>query len=717
MTDLGRELRLCREAASWSLARMASAIYSSKGHLSKVENGKARVTRQLAAAYDQALNANGVLLAMVDDVPDQRRPRGLVGLPEPTRHFVGRTPELASVAVALGTHQDVRTCVISGLAGVGKTALAVAAAWQAAGDFRDGCLFFDLRGQNESTLTTTEAAHHLLGALEVPRDLVPGDQDGRVNVLRDILRSRQVLLVLDNVRDARQVRPLLPATGRSRVILTSRSRLPSLDDAWHVPLGMLTSQSGQSLFHAVLDGRAEVSDTDAATIVRQCGHLPLAIRIASARIVHGGWDARHLLRRLTDAATKFPALDEGDRSVTAALSVTVDALPPDQRHHLGALSLHPGSTMTVQAAQALTGLTPATTDQLLDQLHEHHLVTRAADGRVQLHDLVHAYVVQYAHPDEENTASVINRLIDHYLAITTDADALVEPQRFRIQHTVSPHSEPVFADDTSALAWLRSTWPTLVRTTELVEDDRCWRLALAARGFFFREKLFDAWISTHERALVTAAGDPAATGMVLNSLGMAHLESGLIEASVEYHQRAREAFAEAGDEAGAIDALSSLAWARLYQGSPSEALSDLTTSLESYRRSGRERNVVIALRGTAFALTALGHHDRARTSATEAYKFSTSPIDMARALSCLAWVAYQANHLAAAGRLSAEAAELTENGYELARALTGLGNVAARKGDDAEAGRLWTAADELASLNPAVVWESSARRYVSGSAV
>jgi len=716
MTDLGRELRLRREAAGWSLARTASAIYSSKGHLSKVENGKARVTRQLAAAYDQALNANGELLAMVDDEPDQRRPRGLVGLPERTRHFVGRIPELAAVAATLGVHPDVRTCVISGLAGIGKTALAVAAAWRAAADFRDGCLFFDLRGQNDNALTTTETAHYLLAALDVSRDLVPDDQDGCVNVLRDVLRSREVLLVLDNVRDAQQVRPLLPAAGRSRVILTSRFRLLGLEDAWHVPLEVLASEDGRSLFRTVLDGRTEVSDTDAAAVVRQCGNLPLAIRIAATRIVHGGWDAQHLLRRLTDAGTRFPTLDGGDRSVTAALAVTVDALLADQRNHLGALSLHPGSTMTVPAAQALTGLNPAATDRLLDQLHEHHLVTRTADGRVRLHDLVHAFANQHAHPDEESTASMVNRLIDHYLAITTNADALIEPQRFRTPQTVSPHSESPFNDDKSALAWFRSTWPTLVRTTELVEDDRCWRLALAARGFFFQEKLIDAWISTHERALVAAAGDPAATGMVLNSLGMAYLESGLIEASVEYHRRAREAFAEAGDEAGATDALSSLAWARLYQGSPSEALRDLTTALESYRRAGRIRNVVIALRGTAFALTALGHHDHARTSATEGHELSTTPIDVARASSCLAWVAYRANDLGTAWRLSAEAAELTENGYELARALTGLGNVAARRGDDAEAGRLWSAADERASLNPAVVWESSARRYLCGPA-
>ncbi|MFD9702115.1 helix-turn-helix domain-containing protein [Lentzea sp. NPDC059081] len=713
MTELGSELRRRREAAGYSLSRMATAVYSSKGHLSKVENGRTRVSRSLAAAYDHVLDANGELLALVDGQANPRRRRGLVGLPEHTRHFVGRAPELAAIASALGSRPGVRACVISGLGGVGKTALAVAAAWQAAADFRDGCLFFDLGGQGPHSQSTTETAHHLLGALDVRKDLIPDDHGGRLNLLRDVLRSRHVLLVLDNVRDAGQVRPLLPAEGPGRAIVTSRARLPGLDDAWHVPLDVLDTSLGQSLLRAVLDGSTEVEDSDAEGIAQQCGYLPLAIRIAATRILHGGWEPHELLRRLSSASTRFSALNEGDRGVAATLAVTIDALPANLRALLGALSLHPGPVMTTSAARALSGLDHATTDLLLDQLHEQHLATRTTDSRMRLHDLVQAYAFQYTHPDERITTSMIDRLVDHYLDVTIAADALLEPLRFRPPHRASEHSEPPFDDAEGALKWLRATWPALVRTTTLIDDDRCWQLALATRGFFFREKLFAAWTSTHQQALVTAAGNPHATGMLLNSLGMAYLESGRITESAEHHLRAHSSFVESGDEAGATDALASLAWARLYQGCAEDALRDLTIALESYRHAGRERNVVITLRGLAFALAKLKRHHEARAAAAEALDISSTPVDVMRALNCLAWAAYQEGDLSTARALSTQAAEMTENEYELARALTSLGNIAARAWDEAEAARLWSVADEHAVLNPAVVWETSARVQLS----
>jgi tetratricopeptide (TPR) repeat protein/transcriptional regulator with XRE-family HTH domain len=719
MVELGPELRRRRETAGFSLDRMAKLVHFTKGYLSKVENGHIQVNHGLAAAYDRILGAGGELVAIAEEQPARRKPRGLAGLPAHTNHFTGRTTELTDLAAVLSNHQNIRVCVVSGMAGSGKTALAVAAARASADDFRDGCLFFDLRGHSDGMHEQThgETAYHLLQSLDTTHDLIPADPDGRANLLRDTLRNREVLIVLDNVRHADQVRPLLPAGGRSRVIITSRWRLPALDDAWHIDITALPPADAVRLFQSLTRDTTAVDDSDAAAVVEHCGRLPLAIRIAAAKIRRGGWSTRRLRERLSDRSTKLAYLEESERGVAAALATSCDLLPPDQRELLGLVSIHPSTAMPVQSVQAVAGTSPVDTDLLLDRLHEAHLVSRSEDEQVHVHDLVHTYAVQHLRPAEPALLGAFTRLVDHYLAASIAADELLEPERHRPATRASLHSEAPFEDATGALAWMRSQWPTLVRLTDLVTDQRCWQLALAVRGFFFREKLYDAWIRMHMSALTSAAQDPAATGMVLNSLGMARLELGQVAESMSCHERAHLSFTEAGDERGAVDALASLAWARMHRGEAGEALKNLTSALEEYRRTGRVRNTVITQRGIAFALTCLDDFDTARVHATGARELASSPVDVVRGLNCLAWVEYRAADLTRAQQLYAQAADLAEladNGYERARALTGLGNLAERNGDHRQAATWWAlAAEHYADLNPVVVWEARAREELT----
>ncbi|MET9225426.1 helix-turn-helix domain-containing protein [Lentzea sp. NPDC003310] len=721
MVELGPELRRRRESAGLSLDKMARLVHFTKGHLSKVENGHTQANRELAAAYDRVLEANGDLVAIAEAQPARRKPRGLMGLPAHTAHFVGRTAELTALSAVLGERQNVKVAVISGMAGSGKTALAVAAARAAADSFPDGCLLFDLRGHSPGmhAQSPAETAHHLLQSLDTAQDLIPADPDGRTNLLRDTLRNRDVLVVLDNVRNADQVRSLLPAEGRSRVIVTSRWRLPSLDDAWHIDIDALTPPEALRLFQSLMRGETAVDDGDAAAIVAHCGHLPLAIRIAAARVLRGGWSARRFLQRLADRSTKLAYLEETERGVSAALAITCDLLPPEQRDLLGLMANHPSTSMPVPSVQAVAGLAPGDTDLLLDGLHEAHLVSRTPDEQVHLHDLVHTYAMQHVRPSDELARPAFDRLVEHYLAAAIAADELLEPARHRPAVRASLHSETPFEDAAGALAWMRSQWPTLVRLTDLVTDQRCWQLALAVRGFFFQEKLYDSWIHMHLAALTTAVGDPAATGRVLNGIGMARLEMGQVAESVDCHERALASFVKAGDKAGAVDASASLAWARMHQGEATAAMEGLTAALAEYRRAGRERNTVITLRGIAFALTCLDRFAEARTHATEARRSASAPIDVVRGINCLAWVEYRTGETARARELYAEAADLAEladNGFERARALTGLGNVAARTGAQEEAATWWAqAGDHYAGLVPVVVWEAHARVELTGS--
>ncbi|MEC3982142.1 helix-turn-helix domain-containing protein [Amycolatopsis sp. H20-H5] len=731
MPEFGAEVRRRRQSAGMSLTALAAAVHFTKGYLSKVENGKARVNRGLAEACDRALAAQGELLALaVDPASPARRSGGIVGLPEDTRHFVGREAELAALSTLLRGPGDLRVGVVHGMAGAGKTAVVVAAARLAADAFPDGCLFFDLHGHTPGVplLSPSEGLRRLLRLLDVGDGPVPADQDGLANLFRDRLRGRRMLLVFDNVRSAEQVRPLIPGEQSCRVLITSRGRLPALDDARHIPVPTLSRPAALALLRSIAGDRAPEDETVAAEIVGHCGLLPLAVRIAAARFVAGGWSATRFRDRLADETTRLAALDDGERSVAAAFALSYEALPADQRRLFGLLALHPAAPAEAVSIDALAGLEAGEADRLLDRLHDAHLVSRDAEGAVELHDLLRRFAVRYALPEiaEAERRAAAARLVGHTVAAVAAADELAEPHRFRPELDCPRPAHLSYVDADGALAWQRAQWPGLAGVVELAADHRlyrhCWQLAFILRAFFFRERLFEPWIRTHRRALeaAEAAGDLSATGMILNNLGMACVESGDLDEAVLLHERARVCFAGSRDERGATDALSSLAWARLYRGDAAAALDDLTAVLALYRDAGRIRNVVIALRGLAFACAALNRFPEARLHADEARSLAQLPVDLAMSVTCLAWVHFGAGSWEDAGRRYAEAAELADlagSEYERARALLGLGNVAASRGDPEAAARYWAeAAAYRVTLDPVVLGEARSHLELTGPA-
>ncbi|SEF29525.1 Helix-turn-helix domain-containing protein [Amycolatopsis pretoriensis] len=725
MPDFGAELKRRRTSVGMSLTGLAAAVHFTKGYLSKVENGKARVNRELAKACDVALGADGALLSLVTEAgtPARRSAGGIAGLPHAGRYFVGRETELDALSARLLDPDDARVGVVHGMAGAGKTALAVAAARRVERSFPDGCLFFDLRGHTPGAaeLSAGEALGRLLRLLDVSADQLPADEDGLANLVRDQLRGRRMILVLDNVRSAEQIRAIVPGETSSRILVTSRGRLPALDDAWHFPVDVLPLPDAVRLLRSVAGSHAPDDEGVATEIVRHCGQLPLAVRIVAARFVAGGWTAARLRDRLADETTRLGTLDDGERSVATAFTVSYESLPGDQRRLLGLLALHPATAAEIAAVEALAGLGPGEADRLVDRLHDAHLVVRDERGYVELHDLMRMFASTHALPgvEPEDRSSAMGRLVDHALATTVAADELAEPYRFRPPTGLPAASGVPFTDADGALTWLAAQWPTLV---EIVDSafrhgfhDRCWQLAFVLRAFFFREKLFEPWIRTHERALeaTRAIGDLSATGMILNNLGMAHVESGRVDEAIGFHERAQECFAQARDDRGAIDALSSLAWARLYRGEAEATLTDLTTVLAVYRRTGRTRNVVIALRGIALASTVLGRFPAALASAQEAVQLAQLPVDRAMSVNCEAWVRFRAAQWADAESGYRRAAELADDAgseYERARALTGLGNTAAARGDRQGAARRWTeAAAYRVTLDPRVLGEAEYR--------
>ncbi|MFI9380781.1 ATP-binding protein [Kutzneria sp. NPDC052558] len=726
MSEFGGELRRLRLAAGLSLRGLAARVHYSKGYLSKVENGRARPNPDFARACEAVLDADGALVALAGAAVTVTG-AGISGLPLRTPHFTGRRTELARIEEALLDRGGAAIgCVLSGMAGVGKTALAVRAAGAAQPHFPDGCLFFDLRGYpaGATEVSSEEALDRVLRVLGVPGADIPPDQDGRANLYRDRLRGKRMLLVFDNVRGTGQVAPLLPAEPRCRVIITSRNRLNALDDAVHVPIGELAMAEAVALFRSVVgdDERLPAADEPVAAVVEYCGRLPLAVRIAAARFRAGPpWTFDDFARRLSDEAARLTALDDGERSVAAAFALSYQQLSDQQKRVFALLALHPGRDIATPSAAALAGLEPAAAEQVLGQLANAHLIIERAGGYHQFHDLVRMFATEHALaevPHVEREAAV-TRLLDLALARTRACDELLAPQRYRPDLLSHPAIEG-FAGWDCALSWLDVEWPNLValcRTAaELGQHERCWRLALLLRDFFFRTKLWDPWIETHRHAAASAMaeGNTVAVAMTVNNLGMAYADRGDLDRARDNHRQALALFREIGDDNGATVALSNLAWVTLYLGQPETALRDMVIALESYRRAGSTRNAAITLRGMALAEVELGAFADALRHAEQARdEFAGTDLDAAMALNCIAWVHYRAGRHQASAAHYQQAALFGERGrspHEVARAKTGLGNIAATAGDHVAASQLWADATRLhPDLSAVTVGEATAR--------
>ncbi|MGW4799040.1 helix-turn-helix domain-containing protein [Nonomuraea sp. MG754425] len=309
-------------------------------------------------------------------------------LPADVAALAGREGELA----ALEGDRTAPVVSVEGMAGTGKTALAVHAAHRLAPGFPGGQLFVNLHGHARATLPVEPGAAlaRLLRALGVPGQDVPEHLDDRAALYRSVLAEREVLIVLDDAADEHQILPLLPAGPGCRVIVTSRRRLSGLADVANLPLDVLPAAAAIALFTRVAGPErvADVPDEVLAEVVERCGRLPLAVRVAAARLrEHATWSVHHLLDRL--AGDRLAELRAGRHDVAAALDLSYDRLSPGLRRAYRLLGTHPGGgDLGAGAAAGLLGTSARQAERLLDELLEVHLLRETAPGRYRLHGLV-----------------------------------------------------------------------------------------------------------------------------------------------------------------------------------------------------------------------------------------------------------------------------------------------------------------------------------------
>ncbi|MFE3188014.1 NB-ARC domain-containing protein [Nocardia sp. NPDC059240] len=630
-------------------------------------------------------------------------------LPRDTTLLTGRDDELRLIQQALARDDGDIVCVVSGIGGVGKTALAVRAAHTLRDEFPDGCLFVDLHGYAaEPAMPAAEAADKLLRQLGLPTESIPAQADQRGALLRAHLRGQRLLVVLDNVRDTAHVLPLLPADSRCGILITSRGNLNALDDAVRIRITPLSAQDAVALLEElVVDVPPERLPVRATleNIAAQCHGLPVAVRIAAAVLRSEGWP---IPISGDDAAPELGAFHDGDRGIEQIFEYSTARLQTEVCETLALLGLHCGRTFDADAAVALAGADRAVLRHLR-QLVESNLLDVPLPGRYAFHDLLRAFAIQLANTTL-TTAAVAQargRIVEHYLARADLADRLLTPHRHRAEMIPAPIPLPhEYGDYDDAEQGLSADRDNLIGAARMAFerglDEQCWQLAFALRGFAFIANDVDLWVETHELGLRACqrAGNRYAEAVTRNNLGLALLTRGDDVAAAQNYEQARALFVEIGDAHGEHTAIAHRAWVHFHREDFEAALRDSLTALSYVTRFGLPRNVAILLRDTALIEVTMGKCLDAVPRLLEAREmFASFGLYVDEAMTCnVLGTAYRL--LGASGQAweafeqAIELAVTAHSVLELARGHDGLGEIAAAQQDWPTARAHWQQALE-----------------------
>jgi tetratricopeptide (TPR) repeat protein len=473
LKQLERHVHVSDSSLSRYLAGQVVAPWPVVEALCRLGNGDARKLRKLWETARETIRKNrSAAVAAVDVIepaaaaavgaPHRRPPAGN-RLPRDVQDFTGREAEVRFLL----TRDDpaavgVAVVLIDGMAGVGKTALAVHTAHLLAADHPDGLLYLDLHGHTPGTgrLGAAPALRILLGSLGVPSDRLPESVPELAALWRAELAGRRILTVLDNAADEDQVSPLLPGAAGCTVLVTSRRRLADLDGVRHISLDVLPDADAAALFAEGVGGPRPGTEPEAAAEVRHlCGHLPLALRLASARLRHRpAWRVADLAELLRDEQSRLAELGTRDRGVAAAFAVSEQHLTPTQLRTFRLCGLIPGEDFDPFLAAAVTDLPVPEVRRLLEGLVDVHLVQQPAIGRYRFHDLLrqHARDTAAASEPADGLRLAVGRMLDFYLSSATTADRwltrLGEPVGDR--PGAPPATRPEIASAEQAKTWM-----------------------------------------------------------------------------------------------------------------------------------------------------------------------------------------------------------------------------------------------------------------------
>ncbi|MFF5440779.1 BTAD domain-containing putative transcriptional regulator [Streptomyces achromogenes] len=388
-------------------------------------------------------------------------------LPATVPDFTGRASFVADLSAVLSSASEAEGRVmavsaLAGIGGVGKTTLAVHVAHSARSAFPDGQLYVDLQGAGPRPAEPETVLGSFLRALGTADTAIPDSLEERSALYRSVLDGRRVLVLLDNAKDAAQVRPLLPGTEGCAALVTSRVRMLDLAGAHLVDLDVMSPDEALCLFTKIVGGERVAAEREAALdVVAACGFLPLAIRIAASRLAaRRTWTVSVLAAKLADERRRLDELQAGDLAVKATFELGYGQLEPAQARAFRLLGLADGPDISLAAAAAVLDLPPEDTEELLESLVDTSLLESAAPNRYRFHDLVRLYARACAERDEDRPSereAAMSRLLDFYLATAARVYAIERPGDRTVDHLqVTERSGQVFSDDGKALDWLHA---------------------------------------------------------------------------------------------------------------------------------------------------------------------------------------------------------------------------------------------------------------------
>jgi DNA-binding SARP family transcriptional activator len=582
-------------------------------------------------------------------------------LPAATMHFAGRTSELAELDALLADGGPA-VAALSGAGGIGKSTLAFAWAHRAADHFPDGQLYCDLRGFDPAAapVDPRDAVRGLLESLGTAPESIPLGLDAQTALYRSRLADKRVLVVLDDARDAAQVRPLLPGSATCRVLVTSRDRLSGLvvDGARAVPLAELSADDARAfLTDRLRADRAGAEPEAVQLIIDACAGLPLALAVTAARAaLNPRFPLADLAAALREDAHRLDALADPDPAVDlrTVLHGSYRALDGPAARLFRLLSAHPGPTFTPVSAAAAAAIPLPQTERLLTVLARLNLLAEPAPRRYAFHDLVRVYAAELAADERPDAA---RRVLDHYLQTAYAAARLVNPLRDPIAVEPPVPGVPVadLSDADDAMAWFTAEHPALLAAVEHAAAQRldvhCWQLAWCLHDYLHRRGRRHDQAAVWRTALDAARrlGDRTAQTRALRQLAQAHVHlkefdtarthldealaladdlgndrahthqvygalasvQGRHAESIEHNRRAIDHYRATSHRPGEAGALNSIAWVQSQAGDHQAALDSGAAALSIMEEIGHRAGQAATLDSLGLAHHRLGEHRRA----------------------------------------------------------------------------------------------------------
>ncbi|MEU5835368.1 BTAD domain-containing putative transcriptional regulator [Streptomyces diacarni] len=588
---------------------------------------------ELAELQQRILEADDELTYQADEptaaAPTVTRP---AQLPATVADFTGRTSFVAELGDQLAQAEGTVMAVsaVAGIGGVGKTTLAIHVAHAAADRFPDGQLYVDLQGAGAAPADPEAVLGSFLRALGVADSAIPSGVEDRSALFRSLLAGRRVLALLDNARDAAQVRPLLPGAAGCAALVTSRVRMVDLAGAHLVDLDVMSPDEALALFTRIVGDERVLAEREAAMdVVAACGFLPLAIRIAAARLsARRTWTVSVLAAKLGDERRRLDELQAGDQAVGATFELGYGQLEGEQARAFRLLGLAEGPDISLDAAAALLDRTQEDAEDLLESLVDTSLLESAAPRRYRFHDLVRLFARACAERDEQPPSecdAALRRLLDFYLATARNYYVLERPAESLVHHLETTHHPGLaFADHGAAIEWLFAESSCFLACAAQMASGSTLRpavdllmatSALAEAGSYGRQ--YEQGAHSLKR-VAQEVGDAHAEARARSVLTGMHLATGRFDEADGEAGAAGPLGQEAGDPISASYALNDRGLVANYQGRPLDAAHFLDAALQAFRSYGNKPAEASALCNLSRVHTVLGKTDTAISLAEQA---------------------------------------------------------------------------------------------------